>query len=59
MLSAVGEALLNAFLTLRTSVVAWYSLVFKNGIELLCDCVPHSAVSFLADGKLSLHNLSK
>ena len=49
MLSAVGEALLNTCLTLRTSAVAWYSLVFKNGIELLCDGVPHSAVSFLAD----------
>ena len=49
MLCAVGEVLLNACLTLRTSAVAWYSLVFKNGIELLCDGVPHSAVSFLAD----------
>ena len=49
----------NARLTLRTSEVAWYSLVFKNGIELLCDGIRHSAVSFLADGKLSLHNSSK
>ena len=49
----------NARLTLRTSEVAWYSLVFKNGIELLCDDIQHSAVSFLADGKLSLHNSSK
>ena len=52
MLCAVGEVLLNACLTLRTSAVAWYSLVFKNGIELLCDGVPHSAVSFLADWEI-------
>lgn len=52
MLSVVGEALLNTCLTLRTSAVAWYSLVFKNGIELLCSGVLHSAVSFLADWEI-------
>lgn len=42
----------NARPTLRTSAVAWYSLVFKNGIEVLCDGVPHNAVSFLADWEI-------
>ena len=35
MLSAVGETLLNACLTLRTSAVAWYSLVFKMELSFL------------------------
>ena len=43
---------INARLTLRTSSVAWYSMVFENGIELLFDGVSHIAVSFLADWEI-------
>ena len=42
----------NACLTLFTSAVAWYSLVLKNEIELLCNGISHSTVSFLADREI-------